>query len=250
MNPNEFERKMRKGEVYHDLRMPPGMWVVIRVDGRGFSKMTESRFEKPFDVKFNGHMVAAARALMEEFAGVYAYTESDEISLLLPRTWDMFDREVEKVVSLTAAAASAAFTLGSGVAATFDSRIWLGADAASVVNYFRWRQSDASRCCLNGWCYWTLRKNGHSAAEATEALDRQTLSGKNELLYQHGINFNDLPAWQRRGVGLVYSKEDRPGVDQRDGRSVTVTRRLLRVDRQLPLGDEYEDYLQGLLRNS
>src|SRR5207249_1656476 len=67
-----------------------------------------------------------------------------------------FDRKLEKVVSLSAGIASAAFTQACGVPVHFDSRVWLGADAALVVDYFRWRQADAARCALHGWCYWTL----------------------------------------------------------------------------------------------
>jgi len=29
-----------------------------------------------------------------------------------------------------------------------------------------------------------------------------SIAGKNELLFQHGVNFNDLPLWQKRGIGL------------------------------------------------
>ena len=39
-----------------------------------------------------------------------------------------------------------------------------------VVDYFRWRQSDATRCALNGWCYWTLRKAGRGVAEAGDLV--------------------------------------------------------------------------------
>jgi tRNA(His) 5'-end guanylyltransferase len=30
---------------------------------------------------------------------------------------------------------------------------------------------------------------------------------KNELLFQYGINFNDLPAWQKRGAGIEELEE-------------------------------------------
>jgi len=38
MNPDELADRMRQGEVFHSLRMLPGAWVVLRVDGRGFSR--------------------------------------------------------------------------------------------------------------------------------------------------------------------------------------------------------------------
>jgi tRNA(His) 5'-end guanylyltransferase len=43
MNPDELAERMRQGEVFHSLRMLSGAWVVLRVDGRGFSRLTEIR---------------------------------------------------------------------------------------------------------------------------------------------------------------------------------------------------------------
>src|SRR5690606_17206815 len=127
---------------------------------------------------------------------VYGYTESDEISVLLPPTFQLFDREVEKLVSLTASMAASTFSVGLGEPVQFDSRLWVSGSEEDVVDYFRWRQADAARCALNGWCYWKLRQAGGSVKEATAALRGLGVSEKNELLHQHGVNFNDVPAWQ------------------------------------------------------
>ncbi len=247
MNPNELERRMRAGECFHTLRLPPGMWAVLRVDGRGFTRFTETRFEKPFDERFHGLMLGAAEALVEGLGGIYAYTESDEISLLLPRDWDLFDRELEKAVSLAAGIASAAFTHGCGEPAHFDGRVWLGADEEATLDYFRWRQADAGRCALNGWCYWTLRKEGASVAEATRELERKPVDWKNELLFARGINFAQLPSWQRRGSGVRFESFQKPGVNPKTGEETVATRRRLTVDRELPMREEYDAYLRRLL---
>jgi tRNA(His) 5'-end guanylyltransferase len=135
MRPDELEARMRALEVYHPLRLPPGAWVVLRLDGRGFTRLTEGRFEKPFDPRFHDFMVATTRALLEEFQALYAYTESDEVSVLLPRRWALFDRELEKAVSLSAGLASAAFSLACGVRALFDSRAIPCAEDGQVVDY-------------------------------------------------------------------------------------------------------------------
>lgn len=244
MNPNEFERQMRRGEVFHSLRVPPECWTVIRVDGKGFSRFTETRFEKPFDPRFRDMMIAAAVALMEGMNGLYAYTESDEISLLLPRNWDAFDREVEKAVSIAAGTASAAFSHACGEVAIFDGRLWVGGTDSATVDYFRWRQADATRCALNGWCYWTLRNEGVSVAEATAQLQGTDSAAKNELLYTRGINFNDRPAWERRGIGIYSETFEREGQDPRTGESTVVTRRRLKVDDELPMKEEYAAFVR------
>jgi tRNA(His) 5'-end guanylyltransferase len=250
MNPDELADRMRQGEVFHSLRMLPGAWVVLRVDGRGFSRLTEERYEKPFDARFHEVIVRTANTLLEELQGLYAYTQSDEISVLFRPEWSLFDREVEKLVSLSAALASATFTHAAGAPATFDGRAWLGVDVPTVLDYFRWRQSDATRCALNGWCYWTLRKEGWSVRKATSELEGSTVSSKHELLFQRGINFNEVPLWQRRGVGILWERYQKEGVDPRDGRIVPTERRRLKVEASLPMKDEYEAWLRSLIEAS
>jgi tRNA(His) 5'-end guanylyltransferase len=246
MNAEEFEGRMRALEYFHGLRLLPGTWTVIRVDGRGFTRFTEGRCEKPFDPKFHDWMLRSAQALLEGLQGIYAYTESDEISVLFPPEWDLFDRELEKLVSISAGIASASFSLACGSPAHFDSRVWLGVDRADVVDYFRWRQSDATRCALNGWCYWTLRKAGSSIQEATAALEGKSVGNKNELLFQHGINFKDLPVWQRRGTGLYWEEYQKEGYNPVRRETVFTTRRRVRVDEALPAKEEYGRFIERL----
>jgi tRNA(His) 5'-end guanylyltransferase len=49
MKTDELEDRMRALECFHSLRLRDGMFPIIRVDGRSFSRLTESKFEKPFD---------------------------------------------------------------------------------------------------------------------------------------------------------------------------------------------------------
>ncbi|WP_340685295.1 tRNA(His) guanylyltransferase Thg1 family protein [Amycolatopsis coloradensis] len=248
MDAGDFEARQREREWFHGLTVPPGAWTVLRVDGRGFSKFTEARFEKPFDPRFADCMAKAAGALLSEFASPYVYTESDEISLVLAPSADLFGRGVEKLVSISAGVASAAFTHAAEVPAHFDGRVWLGTTADDVVDYFSWRQADAARCALNGWCYWILRKAGKSANEAGAVLDGAGVSEKNELLFAHGVNFAEVPAWQRRGVGLYWESYERTGFDPVREVEVSATRRRVRVERELPMKDEYRTFLGELLQ--
>jgi tRNA(His) guanylyltransferase len=247
MDSDSFEKRMRSQEYFHNLRLLPGAWVVVRLDGRGFSRFTESRFEKPFDLKFHQLMVQTTQALIEELHGIYAYTESDEISLLFRPDWDWYDRSLEKIVSVSASIAGATFTLAAQTVAVFDSRVWLGTNSSQVVDYFRWRQADATRCALNGWCYWTLRKAGKSVGQATALLEGQSVGFKNELLFQHDINFNELPIWQRRGVGLYWEDYEKEGYNSIEKQAVVAKRRRLKVDEELPMKDAYTEFLQNLI---
>ncbi len=247
MRPDDFEGRMRRLECFHALRVPDGAWAVLRLDGRGFTRFTAERCAKPFDPRFHDWMVAAARAVLEDFGGLYAYTESDEISVLLPRHWALFDREVEKAVSVSAGLASAVFALACGAPAHFDARVVVAATDEQVTDYFRWRQADAVRCALNGWCYWTLRNEGLDAGAATKQLAGLTVADKNELLFRRGVNFNDVPLWQRRGTGLWWEEYPHVGHNPLTGAEVPTTRRRVREDRELPTGDDYAARVASLL---
>jgi tRNA(His) 5'-end guanylyltransferase len=247
MNPDDFEQRMRDLEYFHDLRVLPGTWPVLRLDGRSFSRLTEERFEKPFDLRFHELMCKTTEALVNELGAVYGYTESDEISVLLPQSSDAFDRSVEKLVSISASIAGGTFSLALGAAAQFDCRIWVGARKELVLDYFRWRQADAARCALNGWAYWTLRKAGRTVEEATAELHSQSVAYKNELLFQNGINFNDVATWQKRGVGVYWETYQKEGFNPKLGQPVTTVRRRLKVDRDLPMAEEYESFVAGFL---
>jgi tRNA(His) 5'-end guanylyltransferase len=246
---NQFDRQMRQLEYFHSWRLLPETWVIIRVDGRSFSHFTKSQFEKPYDRQFHQFMVQTSQKLVEEMNGIYAYTESDEISVLFPPDWEFFDRSLEKVVSISASIATATFSIAAKTAVNFDSRVWLGVNPSLVVDYFRWRQADATRCALNSLCYWTLRNLGKSAGEATQELDGKSIADKNELLFQNGINFNELPLWQRRGTGLYWENHSKIGYNPIIGQEVVATRRRIKIDEALPMKEAYSELIAGLLES-
>lgn len=59
------------------------------------------------------------------------------------------------------------------------------------------------------------------------------------MLFRYGINFNDIPSWQRRGIGLRWQAYSKTGSDPRTGTERLAVRRRLHVDDQLPMKDEY-----------
>jgi len=248
MNNDQFESKMRSLEYFHNLRLLPETYTVIRVDGRSFSNFTyNSKFDKPFDLTFHSWMIETTKALITDLDGLYAFTESDEISILFPLNWNLFDRSVEKLVSISASIASSNFTHLSGSIVSFDSRLISLANKSQVIDYFLWRQADAARCALNGYSYWTLRNLGHSARKATSILDKQTREFKNKLLFSNGINFNDVPSWQRRGTGIYWETYDKTGYNPITQEEVLTTRRRLKVDEDLPMKEDYGKFLESLI---
>jgi tRNA(His) guanylyltransferase len=243
---DDLDRKMRCFETAHDHSVLPEIFMVARIDGRSFTRLTREvhRFEAPYDARFRDHMVATVEHLMTcGFRVVYGYTQSDEISLLFHRDEGAFERKLRKFDSILAGEASACFSLRLGAVAAFDCRISQLPTEQLVVDYFRWRQEDATRNALNSHCYWLLRKEGMRESEATGKLLGLSVSAKNELLFERSINFAKLPPWQRRGVGLYWETYEKAGKNPKTGQTSKATRRRMAVDDQLPMRKDYERFV-------
>ena len=251
MNFDELDQKMRVYEQSLDQILVPDLYLVARLDGRSFTRLTKElcNFEAPFDEKFRDMMVNTVKALMDcGFRVIYGFTESDEISLLFHPQEDAFGRKVRKYNSTLAGVASAAFSLQLGQQAVFDCRMVPLPSVERVQDYFLWRQEDAHRNALNAHCYWMLRKEGASVQEATSQLEGQSIAYKNELLFQHGINFDTLPSWQKRGIGLRWTDVPKEGYNPKTGEKTFTTRRGIFTEYELPLRENYAAFIDNLLK--
>ena len=75
--------------------------------------------------------------------------------------------------------------------------------------------------------------------DATRQLEGKSVSYRNELLFTDGINFNALPSWQKRGVGMYWVSEERAGENPVTRQAVVSIRRRLHTEYELPFGEEY-----------
>jgi len=248
---DELDAKMRVFETSRDYCVLPEVHIVVRLDGRSFTRLTKEtcKFDAPFDTRFRDYMVKTVKHLMRcGLRIVYGYTESDEISLLLHRDENLFGRKVRKLISVLAGEASAKFSLLLGDTACFDARLSELPTEPLVIDYFRWRNEDAHRNALNAHCYWALREKGESPKAATDYLLGLSVADKNELLFQHGINFNDIPNWQKRGIGLYWGVYEISSINPKTNEPVTTTRKKIIVDYDLPMRDEYSEYIQQRMK--
>lgn len=240
--------RMQDYEVFGKLCVPPNTYLVARIDGRRFTDLTRRLgLARPFDESFRDAMIAAAKAVLVDSGGLIAYTESDEISVLLRRDSSWFGRRVEKLASAFASTASVALSLHLGRGATFDARLLVLATEKDVFTYFCERQDDAHRNAINSLTYYSLLEAGFSVAEATAALHRQGFAFKNEFLFRHGINYNEVEPWKKRGVILHFEEYRKQGYNPVAQRLETALRRRLRVDLEVPLFRRHPDYLRRLI---
>ena len=120
---DDLDLKMRVYETSHDRCILPNMYIVARIDGRSFTKLTKEvhKFKAPFDERFRDLMVETVKHLMNcGFNVIYGYTESDEISLLFNHNEIAFGRKTRKFISILAGEASARFSSLLGDVGAFD----------------------------------------------------------------------------------------------------------------------------------
>ena len=98
---NDLDTKMRVYETSHDYNVLPGMYMIARLDGKGFTKLTKDKYTKPFDNVFSSYMKTTLKetVLNHGFSFIYAYTQSDEISLLFNLEENTFNRKLRKLNS-------------------------------------------------------------------------------------------------------------------------------------------------------
>lgn len=251
MNLEELDARMRAFEAGDDQRVPPGVFMVARLDGRGFSRLARDvlSFDDPYDERLRDAMVSTARTIMRSgFHILYGHTQSDELSLLFHPQSSDFGRRLRKLHSVLAGMASASFSLQVGTLAGFDCRVSQLPELSAVIDYFRWRARDAERNALNTRCQWAMRAAGASPQEISLALHGKTAKAKKKLLArQFQIDFNQLSAWRKSGVCLYWEACDVSMSDPLGGPPRTLSRQHIIADLELANREQYASLLRRRL---
>jgi len=79
--------RMKYYESQYEQEIKPEQHLCVRIDGHKFSKFTNG-FKKPFDSILSKAMELTTMDLLEEFSAYTAYTQSDEITLIIPSLKD------------------------------------------------------------------------------------------------------------------------------------------------------------------
>lgn len=93
---DDLDKRLRQYKTAYDFCVPQESFIVVRLDGSGFTRLTKEiwQFEAPFDIRFHDLMAHTVRHLMKcGFNVAYGYSESDEISLLLGDNYGAFFSE-------------------------------------------------------------------------------------------------------------------------------------------------------------
>ena len=226
---------MKEFEVYSSLKVPKNSRIIIRLDGRSFHSLARDlNLEKPYDENFYKVISNVCEDLFEEFSAVFVYAFSDEISLLLDNV--PFDGRVEKINSVVASFAASSFVMHYRTEfkkpPSFDSRIIPISDA-DILKYFKWRQDESWRNCVNSYGISYL-KSKYSNSEANDKIKGMKLNEIHELLFQNGINLNDIETYKKRGIGIYRKNKKVVGFNKKENKNQTSYRSYVYTDWDLP----------------
>lgn len=230
---------MKEFEVYSSLKVPKNSKIIVRLDGRSFHKLARDlKLVKPYDDDFYEVMSKVCRDLFEEFSAEFAYSFSDEISLLLNNV--PFEGRVEKINSVIASFAASSFVMHYDSEfkkpPAFDSRIIPITDE-DILGYFKWRQDESWRNCVNSHGISYL-KSKYSNSEANDKINGMNLSDIHELLFENGINLNDVETYKKRGIAVYRKNKKVIGFNKKANKNQTSYRSYVYTDWQLPIFTE------------
>lgn len=219
----------KRNRYYLQRRMP----VILRLDMRAGHSFTKG-FERPFDEVFIKSMQETAQYLCENIQNCkLSYQQSDEITLLLVdydklNTDCFFDYRVDKLCSIAASMATMAFNNifskyvkefdlelaynDNGIDTEENRKLWeiykkainkgamfdarcFNIPKEEVTNLVYWRQLDASRN--------SIQMVGQANFSHKELQNKSCNDIQDMLMTQKGINWNDLPTYQKRGSCCV-----------------------------------------------
>lgn len=187
-----------------DRKAMHGLPLLARLDGRAFHTFTRG-LRRPYDEGMSRCMIETTRTLVEKMHALVGYTQSDEITL----AWHVVSESSEypfggrfhKLASVLAGMASTRFyqlvlehlPAKARELPHFDCRVWQVPTLADAADVFMWREDDAT-------------KNSVTMAARAVYSDRELFekcsSVKQEMLHAKGINWNDYPAFFKRGTYL------------------------------------------------
>lgn len=252
---------MKDYEIYSTMKVPKNSNIIVRLDGRKFHSLARAlKLEKPYDDNFYRIITNVCLDIFNQFAPKFIYTFSDEISILLDEI--PFSGRVEKINSVFASVASSSFTYyllndcsnefdlvklsdnerNIVFPISFDSRI-IPIDDSSISQYFKWRQDECWRNCINAYGIWALKKE-YDSEEANEKIKGLKSSDIHDLLFERGINLNDVDIWKKRGIGVYRRSWEIEGFNPVKEEKTVSTRSEVYVDNELDIfNDEFFEKL-------
>ncbi len=190
-----------------------GQPLVARLDGKSFHTFTKG-LKRPYDQRLSDLMIETMRELVDRFNATVGYVQSDEITLVWLTATDStvelpFSGRFQKLESLLAGFCSAFFTKRlteylpekAHAIPHFDCRAFVVPSIQEAYHAVLWRQQD---CTKNAISMAAQSMFSHKYLQCRNGPEMQELMWK-----EKGVNFNDYPAFFKRGTFARRVKEER-----------------------------------------
>lgn len=258
--------------IYLTRRTP----IIIRIDGKAFHSFTRG-FARPFDDVLVKSMQDTAKYLCENIMGCkLAYTQSDEISLLLVdyeklETQAWFDNNLQKMVSVAASIATMAFNkfftnnVKNEIMEYKASLVPQSVELQEKIKkyYDTLKQAlekgamfDARAFILpkeevNNYFVWRQQDATRNSIQmvAQSNFSQKELQGKNcnvlqDMLHeQKGINWNDYPTVYKRGSCIIKVYDVIIQYDEVGNICGSTERTKWIVDKEIPIFTQDRNYI-------
>ena len=251
MKHSELSERMKIYERASERHLMRRVPLICRLDGCHFSSWTRG-LGRPYDDNLKLCMEYAAYVVCSEISGArYAYTQSDEISILVIdyqqlNTEPWFGYRGNKVESVAASICTAGFNtaalkylpgqISKKGLAIFDARAF-SVPKEDVVNAFLWRQEDCSKNSISSLAQVHF---SHKELDSKNSSDKQDM-----LMLQKGVNWNDVPTHYKRGTSLYKVQVESP--NPIDPTGPTVIRNKWVVDHEMPILTQNRAYVERWL---
>jgi tRNA(His) guanylyltransferase len=217
MKTDDLEASMRELEWFHGLRALPGAWIVLRVDGRSFTN------------------------------GFFAYTESDEASVLLRPDTELFkSRSGEARLDFSR-------HRERGVLAQAGHRSAFRQPSLAVRHG---KAGDRLLSLAPGRCHAVLLERLVLLDDAQVRQDRETgdvrvgrvgFLREERALVQPRSRLSQAPGLAEIGHRTLLDAVEKRGTNPKTGETTRALRRSVAVDEELPRGEDYSAFLQDVL---
>ena len=215
--------RMDAYENNYQYKLVSKLPVVIRINGRGFSKLT-SLLEKPYDSYLSTCMLNTMNALCIEVGGaVLGYSFNDEIIIVskndnTAETEPWYDNNLQKIVSSVSSIATLQFVnncliskLEINGTPCFTTNAFVLPNNVEVANYLIHKQFQNLQTSVYFACYYELLRF-YSKNKIKHFLTGLSLEDKIELLKTKcDIDFNQYPTVFRLGADCHRVSKDIDG---------------------------------------
>lgn len=208
---NKLKDRIEGYEAVTDYKLLPRVPIIICVNGRGFSKVTQL-LDKPYCPKFAECMTSTMLRLCTDVEGaLFGYQYNDEIVIVARNdytneTAPWYDNKLQKICSVTSSLATAHFKqyaasieLDLSGEPIFTSQVFTTPNVGEAVNTLIYKQQQNFHSSIQFACIYELIKK-HDKNTIRDMLGGLTADEKNDILSQEGIDFNSYPLSFRRGV--------------------------------------------------